>query len=144
GLHDARRKAAEGPLRRPRSPRDDCRPRNRGRRREGRNRSGDRRRGAAAARGAARGEEAARCSRLPGGPPCAAGDMPGRRLTPVPDARAVAHDVLVRVETTAAFADVLLSRRIAMLPPADRALATELVYGTLAWQGRLDHHLRAL
>jgi 16S rRNA (cytosine967-C5)-methyltransferase len=59
------------------------------------------------------------------------------------DARTVAHEVLVRVETTDAFADVLLADRLAStpLPPADRALATELVYGTLTWQARLDHHL---
>jgi 16S rRNA (cytosine967-C5)-methyltransferase len=59
------------------------------------------------------------------------------------DARALAHEVLVRVETTAAFADVLLAERLAgtEIPAADRALATRLVYGTLAWQGRLDHHL---
>ncbi len=63
---------------------------------------------------------------------------------PLPDARAVAHDVLLRVETTDAFADVLLARKLGALAPPDRALATELVYGTLAWQGRLDHHLRQL
>lgn len=63
-----------------------------------------------------------------------------------PDARAIAHDVLVRVESTDAFADVLLSHRLgaARLPPADRALATELVYGTLTWLARLDHHLAEL
>ena len=46
------------------------------------------------------------------------------------DPRGVAQDVLVRVETTAAFADVLLARRLAgtSLPAADRALATDLVY----------------
>jgi len=62
------------------------------------------------------------------------------------DARAVAHEVLVRVETTDAFADVLLADRLARAPmsAADRALATRLVYGTLAWQGRLDHHLKGL
>ena len=62
------------------------------------------------------------------------------------DPRGVAQDVLVRVETTAAFADVLLARRLAgtSLRAADRALATDLVYGTLAWQGRLDHHLAQL
>jgi 16S rRNA (cytosine967-C5)-methyltransferase len=66
------------------------------------------------------------------------------------DARAVAHDVLVRVETEDAFADVLLAHRLApravedALVPRDRALATELVYGTLVWQGRLDHFLRRL
>src|SRR5581483_1974967 len=61
-------------------------------------------------------------------------------------ARAIAHDVLVRVETTEAFADVLLADRLAgaRLGPSDHALATRLVYGTLAWQGRLDHELGAL
>jgi 16S rRNA (cytosine967-C5)-methyltransferase len=63
-----------------------------------------------------------------------------------PDARVVAHDVLVRVETTAAFADVLLAARLAdaARSAADQALATRLVYGTLAWQARLDHELAAL
>src|SRR5207245_822099 len=58
------------------------------------------------------------------------------------DARAVAHEVLVRVETTDAFADVLLADRLARAPmsAADRALATRLVYGTLAWQRRPDPH----
>jgi 16S rRNA (cytosine967-C5)-methyltransferase len=54
--------------------------------------------------------------------------------------------VLVRVATTDAFADVLLAERLraAGLGAADAALATRLVFGTLAWQGRLDHHLAAL
>ena len=65
---------------------------------------------------------------------------------PAADARGVAHDVLVRVETGDAFADVLLAHRLAgdALAANDRALATELVYGTLVWQGRLDHFLRRL
>jgi 16S rRNA (cytosine967-C5)-methyltransferase len=69
-----------------------------------------------------------------------------RELRPDRDARALAHDVLVRVETTDAFADVLLGERLARsdLAGPDLALATRLVYGTLAWQGRLDHHLRTL
>jgi len=50
----------------------------------------------------------------------------------------------MRVETTEAFADVLLAHRLDALRLADRALATELVYGTLAWQRRLDHHLSQL
>jgi 16S rRNA (cytosine967-C5)-methyltransferase len=60
--------------------------------------------------------------------------------------RALAHEVLVRVETTDAFADALLAARLARDPlaAADQALATRLVYGTLAWQGRLDHHLAEL
>ena len=62
------------------------------------------------------------------------------------DARALAHEILVQVETEDAFADVLVTHRLAGsgLDVRDRALATELVYGTLVWQGRLDHHLRAL
>jgi 16S rRNA (cytosine967-C5)-methyltransferase len=63
---------------------------------------------------------------------------------PPSDSRGVAHDVILRVETTDAFADVLLARRLPALAPVDRALAAELVYGTLAWQGRLDHHLGQL
>jgi len=66
-----------------------------------------------------------------------------RRLERAPDARAVAHEVLVRVETTDAFADLLLGHRLAeeRLAPADRSLATRLVFGALAWQRRLDLHL---
>jgi len=52
----------------------------------------------------------------------------------------------VRVVTTDAFADVLLAERLhaSGMAGADAALATRLVYGTLAWQGRLDHHLAGL
>ena len=52
----------------------------------------------------------------------------------------------MRVETTEAFADELLTHRLAASPlgSADRGLTTRLVYGTLAWQGRLDHHLGTL
>jgi 16S rRNA (cytosine967-C5)-methyltransferase len=69
-----------------------------------------------------------------------------RRTLGRPNARALALEVLVRVETTEAFADVLLGDRLASvrLGALDQALATRLVYGTLAWQGRLDHHLEAL
>ena len=68
--------------------------------------------------------------------------MPRERV----DARAVAHAILVRVDQTDAFADVLVADRLAgaALSPVDQALVTRLVYGTLAWRGRLDHHLRAL
>ena len=55
-------------------------------------------------------------------------------------AREVAARVLERVETDAAYPDVLLDR--ALGPPGlsqrDVALATELVYGTLRWQRYLD------
>jgi 16S rRNA (cytosine967-C5)-methyltransferase len=53
--------------------------------------------------------------------------------------------VLVAVEH-GAFADAELGRRApaAALASRDRALATRLVYGTLAWQGYLDYLLAAL
>ena len=56
------------------------------------------------------------------------------------DARALALDVLRRVEVTGAYANLLLDARLRQsgLSPQDRALATELAYGVLRWQGRLD------
>ena len=72
--------------------------------------------------------------------------MPRRIAGASTDARRLAFDVLLRVETSEAFADVLLARRLAdaALPPREQALTTRLVYGTLAWQGRLDFHLAQL
>jgi 16S rRNA (cytosine967-C5)-methyltransferase len=53
--------------------------------------------------------------------------------------------VLTAVED-GAFADAVLGSTLrgAHLDPRDRALATQLVYGTLAWQGLLDHVLARL
>src|SRR5262249_11229405 len=58
-------------------------------------------------------------------------------------ARRAAYDILLQVEASDAFADGLLAERLAgtSLDERDAALVTRLVYGTLAWQGRLDHHL---
>ncbi len=55
-------------------------------------------------------------------------------------ARGEALGILCRVEEDQAFADLALEAALerAKLPPRDRALATELVYGTLRWQRRLD------
>jgi len=55
-------------------------------------------------------------------------------------ARRTALDVLLRVEATDAYANILLDARLqsGRLDRPDRALATELVYGVLRWQGRLD------
>jgi 16S rRNA (cytosine967-C5)-methyltransferase len=55
-------------------------------------------------------------------------------------ARGVALEVLVRAETTEAYADRLLEALAdrAGLGSRDRGLATELVLGTLRWQRRLD------
>jgi 16S rRNA (cytosine967-C5)-methyltransferase len=56
------------------------------------------------------------------------------------DPRALAWDILQRVEHDRAYADALLGRtlRTNKLEPRDHALLTRLVYGTLAWQGYLD------
>ena len=58
-------------------------------------------------------------------------------------ARLIAVRVLERVERVRAYADLALHDALAQsnLASADRALATELVYGTLRWRGRLDHLL---
>jgi 16S rRNA (cytosine967-C5)-methyltransferase len=59
---------------------------------------------------------------------------------PANDARALAWEILRRVEETDAFADALLGHRLsrADLERREQALATQLVYGTLAWRGYLD------
>jgi 16S rRNA (cytosine967-C5)-methyltransferase len=51
--------------------------------------------------------------------------------------------VLERVDRGGAYADLALDAalRASRLAPGDRALATELVYGTLRWRGRLDYLL---
>jgi 16S rRNA (cytosine967-C5)-methyltransferase len=61
------------------------------------------------------------------------------------DARRLAWEVLLAVER-GAFADAELARRLSSvtLDLRDRSLATRLVYGTLAWQGYLDHVIAAL
>lgn len=58
-------------------------------------------------------------------------------------ARALALAVLHRVESESAHADVALAAALgaSQLATRDRALASRLVYGTLAWQGRLDWQL---
>jgi 16S rRNA (cytosine967-C5)-methyltransferase len=57
------------------------------------------------------------------------------------DTRRLALDVLLEVETHGAFADAALGRGLserASWPAKDRAFATRLVYGSIAWQRRLD------
>ncbi|HVN40785.1 MAG TPA: 16S rRNA (cytosine(967)-C(5))-methyltransferase RsmB [Myxococcota bacterium] len=58
--------------------------------------------------------------------------------------RLLALRVLERVQRAGAFADLLLHANLARSPlsAADRAFATELVYGTLRWRGRIDYLLR--
>ena len=55
--------------------------------------------------------------------------------------RAIAMHILLQVARRASFPDVLLDIYLKEHPdldPRDRALVTELVYGVLRWQGRLD------
>ena len=61
-------------------------------------------------------------------------------------ARLLALDVLRRVESDSAHADVALAHALdrCRLGVRDRGFATRLVYGTLAWQGRLDWCISAL
>jgi 16S rRNA (cytosine967-C5)-methyltransferase len=61
------------------------------------------------------------------------------------DPRALAWDILRRVEEHGGYADALLGRQRGGtgLSARDQALATQLVYGTLAWQGYLDHLIAA-
>jgi 16S rRNA (cytosine967-C5)-methyltransferase len=55
----------------------------------------------------------------------------------------IATRVLERVQRTQAYADLALHHALARsgLAAQERALATELVYGTLRWRGRLDFML---
>ncbi len=55
--------------------------------------------------------------------------------------RLIAIRVIERVQRAGAYADLALHHALVQsrMPPADRGLATELVYGTLRWRGRLDY-----
>jgi len=70
-------------------------------------------------------------------------DAGGRRRAAPTRARLLAVRVLERIERTRAYADLALHGALARsdLPGPDRALATELVYGTLRWRGSLDYVL---
>jgi len=60
----------------------------------------------------------------------------------VSPARTAAFDILLRVETTDAYASELLhSSRAAKLSPADHGLATEIVMGVLRWRSVLDEQI---
>jgi 16S rRNA (cytosine967-C5)-methyltransferase len=87
------------------------------------------------------------------GDPTRSGARPGRgrprRSARGPSRRAptatrlLALRVLERVQRAGAWADVLLHASLARsgLAAPDRAFATDLVYGTLRWRGRIDHLL---
>lgn len=60
----------------------------------------------------------------------------------VSPARAAAFEILMRIETTDAYASEMLhSGRFAKLSPADHGLLTELVMGVLRWRGVLDDRI---
>jgi 16S rRNA (cytosine967-C5)-methyltransferase len=61
---------------------------------------------------------------------------------PISPARTAAFDILLRTESTGAYASELLhSSRFAKLSPADHGLLTELVMGVLRWRSVLDKHI---
>jgi 16S rRNA (cytosine967-C5)-methyltransferase len=61
---------------------------------------------------------------------------------PISPARASAFEILLRTETTGAYASELLhSSRFAKLSPADHGLLTELVMGVLRWRSLLDKRI---
>jgi 16S rRNA (cytosine967-C5)-methyltransferase len=57
--------------------------------------------------------------------------------------RRLAAEILAKVDTRKAYADLLLDYTLksAGLDARDRALVTELTYGTLRWRGRLDGYV---
>ena len=74
-------------------------------------------------------------------------ERPGEGRAAAPTrTRVLALRVLERVQRAGAYADLLLHASLARSPLSapDRAFATELVYGTLRWRGRLDHLLAPL
>ena len=67
-----------------------------------------------------------------------------RRRTSAPThTRLLALRVLERVSSAGAYADLLLHSALARssLNAPDRAFATDLVYGTLRWRGRINYYL---
>jgi 16S rRNA (cytosine967-C5)-methyltransferase len=75
-----------------------------------------------------------------GGTPAPGASAPGAETS----SAGAALEILVRVDSHAAFADVMLGHRLAAFAPPDRRLLTRLVLGTLAWRGRLDYELARL
>jgi 16S rRNA (cytosine967-C5)-methyltransferase len=57
--------------------------------------------------------------------------------------RELACEILLQVDARKAYADILLDQtlRLHALSDLDRALLTELVYGTLRWRGKIDAEL---
>ena len=66
-----------------------------------------------------------------------------RRASAPTHTRLLALRVLERVSSAGAYADLLLHSALARssLNAPDRAFATDLVYGTLRWRGKIDYYL---
>ncbi len=79
--------------------------------------------------------------RGPRGPRGPARDGSPRRAGGPTAPRMIAIRVVERVQRAGAYADLALHHALVQsnMPAGDRALATELVYGTLRWRGRLDY-----
>jgi 16S rRNA (cytosine967-C5)-methyltransferase len=60
------------------------------------------------------------------------------------DVRQSATEILLKVDSRKAYANLLLDHvlRHAAIVERDRALLTELVYGTLRWRGKIDALLK--
>ena len=80
-------------------------------------------------------------ARLHRGRPRARRGEAGRHRAAPTRTRLLALRVLERVTRAGAYADILLHASLGRSPltARDRALATELVYGTLRWRGRIEH-----
>lgn len=70
--------------------------------------------------------------------------MRSKRSLKVSPSRLAALDILTLVREGAFAEEALLDRLDASMGPKDRALATELSYGTLRWKWRLDSIIRRL
>ncbi|MGE4651424.1 MAG: 16S rRNA (cytosine(967)-C(5))-methyltransferase RsmB [Myxococcota bacterium] len=70
-------------------------------------------------------------------------DSTSQRRRAPSQSRLLAVRVLERVQGSGAYADLLLHAALSRstLSAPDRAFATELVYGTLRWRGRIDYYL---
>nr|WP_054673600.1 transcription antitermination factor NusB [Calditerricola satsumensis] len=69
--------------------------------------------------------------------------MPIDAKAPTLTAREAALEALVAVEAQGAYSNLALHRVLPRTAPRDKALATELVYGTLKRQNTLDWALSA-
>src|ERR1700677_3083943 len=79
-------------------------------------------------------------ARLSGSPKAA----PKNRLTNISPARQAAFNILLAIERGQSHSDDLLrSKAVNALSPADRNLATALVLGVLRWQILLDHQIQS-